>query len=55
MATSLTIIFVAILAFEIYAVSRFGLFFKDFDNNKPVLLFVAFIIVILVIVIVNIL
>lgn len=57
MPTALIIVFVAIFAFEIYAVVRFGLLFasKDFGNNKPVLLMIAFIIVILVIVIVNIL
>lgn len=57
MLTALTITFVAIFAFEIYAVVRFGLLFasKDFGNNKPALLMIAFIIVILIIVIVNIL
>lgn len=57
MPTALTITFIAIFAFEIYAAVRFGLLFasKDFGNNKPVLLMIAFIIIILIIVIVNIL
>lgn len=57
MPIALIIVFVAIFTFEIYAAVRLGLLFVsiDFSDNIPALLMLAFIIVILIIVIINIL
>lgn len=58
MTTILTIIFYAIIAFEVFAVSPFGLYFasKDHDNGKPMrVLFAAFYLAIPAIVIAKIL
>ncbi len=58
MTTILTIIFVAIIAFELFAVTPFGVYFalKDLDNGKPArLLIAAFVLAIPAVVIANIL
>ena len=58
MTNVLTIIFIAIIAFEVFAVSPFGLYFaaKDYDNGKPMrILFAAFILAIPAVIIAEIL
>lgn len=58
MTNILTIILIAIIAFEVFAVSPFGVYFalKDYDNGKPMrMLIAAFVLAIPAIVIAEIL